>query len=360
MATAGQVGQAAGMAAALCARDGVLPSDILEPDRLRLLQRKLLRTGQHIPGMALDDPDDLIRQATLTATSDLSLTTLPDDGPVVPLDHSRAQLLPVGAGPLPTVSLLVDVSAPTTLAVELRTGNRPDDYTPDVVLATTTFELGAGERQRIDVEVEAVIDEPRFVFVTLLQNDDVSVRTSSRRVTGLLSVRHTSTQEADPSIGRPRVEFWTPERRPGGHNLAVTLDRPLRAWRAEAVRNGHSRPTAQPNAWVASEDDARPVVTARWERPQRIGRVELGFDTDFDHAMESVLWDHPEAAVPFCVRHYLVRAGGTVVAERSDNHQTRNTVVLDPPLEVDELSIEIVAANGDASAAVFDLRCYTA
>ena len=358
MATGAQVGQAVGLAAAWCARDGLLPADLLRPDRTRALQRALLRTGQHIPGLRLDDPDDLAGQATVTASSELSLAALPDDAPAVPLDRSRAQLLPLAAGPVPRLTLTVDVAAPTTLRVEIRTGSRPDDYTPDVLLAARDVELPAGAGQPVTLDVDAIVDVPRYAFLVLRRNDDVSVRTTTRRLTGLLSVAHTSTQEADEALGRPRVEFWTPERRPGGRNLALSIDPPLRAWPVASLGNGHARPTAEPNAWAPALDDERPTVRLRWAEPRRVARVELGFDTDFDHPMESVLWGHPERAMPFCVRHYVVRAGDRVVAERTDNHQTRDTLTFEPPLETDELSVEVVAGHGATPPAVFAIRCY--
>ncbi|MGZ0147668.1 FAD-dependent oxidoreductase [Kribbella sp. WER1] len=358
MATCAQIGQAAGMAAVLCGRAGVLPAELVEPERMRTLQRELLRTGQHIPGVPLDDPEDLAQRAELSASSSFILGTLPDDAPPVPLDHPRAQLLPLPAGPLPQLTLTVDVAAPTTLTVELRAGNQPDDYTPDVVLATQDFTLDAGPAQQITVDVAGAVDQPRYIFVVLLQNDDVAVHTTTRHATGLVSVQHKSTQEADESVGRPRVEFWTPERRPDGRNFAVSIDPPVQAWQVENLRNGHARPTAQPNAWAAGLDDERPTVRLRWDGVQQIGRVELSFDTDFDQAMESVSWNHAERAMPFCARDYVVRAGDRVVAERTGNHQTRNTLTFDPPLATDDLSVEIVASHGDVPVALFDLRCY--
>jgi hypothetical protein len=358
MATCAQIGQAAGMAAALCARDGLDPADLAEPGRIRVLQRDLLRAGQHIPGVALEDADDLAAHAGLSASTELELSCLPADGPAVPLDFSRAQLLPLPAGRVPQLTLTVDVTAPTTLRVQIRTGDRPDDYTPDTVLATQDIDLAPGEHQQVKLDCGAVLDVPRYAFLTLLRNEHVAVHTTTFRATGLLTVQNASAQDADPAVGRPRVEFWTPERRPGGRNLALTIDPPLRAWPAHSLHTGHARPTDRPNAWAAAPDDPRPTLHLRWPGPRRITRIHLAFDTDHDHAMESVLWDHTERAVPFCVRDYTVRAAGQVIAECRDNHQTRNVIVLDEPVTTDELSLEILASHGAVPAAVFEVRCY--
>ncbi|MEW2521504.1 FAD-dependent oxidoreductase [Actinacidiphila alni] len=358
MATCAQIGQAAGLAAAVCARDGLAPADLTEPGRIRVLQRDLLRTGQHIPGVPLEDPDDLTAEAELDASSELEAAVLPADGPPAALDFSRAQLLPLPAGRIPQLTLTVDVTAPTTLRVEIRTGSGPDDYTPDTVLAAQDIELTPGQGQPVKIDVDAVLDQPRYVFLTALRNDHVTVRTTSARVTGLLAVRNASAQDADPAVGRPRVEFWTPERRPAGHNLALTIDPPLRAWPATSLHTGHARPTDRPNAWAAAPHDPHPTLHLRWPEPQRITRIHLAFDTDHDHAMESVLWDHRERAVPFCVRDYTIRAAGRVIAERRDNHQTRNVIVLDTPVTTDELTLELHASHGDVPPAVFEIRCY--
>ncbi len=356
--TGAHMGQAVGMAAAQCARDGLAPADLLAPDRMRVLQRELLRTGQHIPGVALDDPDDLARSADISASSEYIVAELPDDGPTVRLDRSRAQMLPLPAGQLPQVSFTVDVAAATTLRVEARAGHRPDGYTPAVLLGAQEVELDAGAGQRVKLDIDGVVDQPRYVFFCLMANKDVSVRTSERRVTGLLSVVHTFNQDADDKLGRPRIEFWAPERRPAGHNLAVAIDPPLSPYTPANITNGYARPTTHPNAWVADPEDPAPTLLLRWPDEQRIQTLTLSFDTDFDHCMETVLRGHPEDAMPFCVKHYRVRDGENVVAEVTDNHQTRNVHTFDPPLHATELSLEVVATHGDVPAAIFEARCY--
>lgn len=127
----------------------------------------------------------------------------------------------------------------------------------------------------------------------------------------------------------------------------------------ENVINGVARPTSGPNAWVAAFDDPRPTLTLSWPGPVKIGRVELSFDTDFDHPMESVLMGHPEADMPFCVRHFRLRdAAGAVLGECTDNHCTRRTVRLPEPVETDRLTIEAITSHGAVPAAIFEVRVY--
>jgi len=123
--------------------------------------------------------------------------------------------------------------------------------------------------------------------------------------------------------------------------------------------NGVTRPTCAPNAWTADPSDPRPSLVLRWKRPQTIARLELGFDTDFDHPMESVLMGHPERAMPFCVKHYRVLDGtGRVVAEVTDNHQTRNTMRWSEPLLTDRLTIECLESHGPVPATLFEVLVY--
>ena len=331
------------------------------------VQQELLRLGNYIPGVVGLDTKDLAQQATITASSALTLAQLPADGPLEVLTDSWAQMLPLVVGTTPQITFAVDVVEPTVLTVELRTSDRPDNHTPDVVLATKQFDLSAGENQSVTIDFEVEIDEPRYVFVCLMKNTAVSIHTSNQRLTGILSVANGQNpavsnfgkQEPTEDIGVEAFEFWIPQRRPSGQNLAFTLNPALQVFGAENVNKGPSRPTDHPNAWVADFNDDTPKLHLTWETGQTIRQVELNFDTDFDHPMESVLMGHPGTAMPFCVKHHrLWHCGKHVVAEQTDNHQTRNQIQFDPPLITDHLVVEVVDVHGDVPAALFEVRCY--
>ncbi len=333
------------------------------------LQRSLLRSGQHIPGLVLDDPDDLAPQAGIHASSRLRLSRFAADGPWRTLDDAWAMLLPVATGSMPRLTLLANVAQPTHLVAELRLGSRPDEYTPERTLARLQIDLkpDRGEAQPVVLDFGVTIDEPRYVFVCLKANPLVALRCSESRVTGVLALTH----RAHPSVARSAVqrppagsgidtlEFWQPQRRPGGQNFALEINPPIDLFGPEQAVNGRTRPGRQPNAWVADRDDERPTLTLRWDQPRRVTRVELVFDTDFDHPMESVLMGHPEHVMPFCVNRYTLRDGaGRLIASGTDHHQTRATIRLASPIETDALIIELERPSPRVPAALFQVRAY--
>lgn len=367
MATCGHSGQAVGMAAALCRRDGLAPRDLLAPDRMAELQRALLRTGQYIPGVPLRDSSDLAPCATLSASSTLRLGALPAGSDRLPLTEAWAMMLPVAPGPMPQVTFTLDVAAATELAVELRVSSKPDNHTPDVTLAAATLKLSAGAAQKITLPLEATIDVARFAFVCLMANPAVTAHLSDQRVTGVLSVSQkfnravakSPRQEPPPCTGVESFEFWIPQRRPAGKNLACTISPPLAAFEPANLVNGYARPTSQTNAWVAQPGDAAPQLTLAWPAPVTVGCIELGFDSDFDHPLESVLMRNPELAAPFCVPAVTIAdETGRVLAEVRDNHHSLARLVLPAAVRVQKLVVKLTPPAGGAPAALFRVSCY--
>jgi hypothetical protein len=362
MATCGHNAQAIGMAAAICRESGFLPRDLVDPARVRQLQQRLLRSGQYIPGVALDRESGV----RVSASSRLILRELVPDGSTLPLDTSRAMLLPVPAGPLPCATFLVDVESPAVLELQVRGSSVPGNFTPDVVLHHETLTLQPGPHQSVTVQPRVSLAQPAYLAYCLLRNPDVHVHTSAFRASGILSLSQSmnravakgARQEPPEGSGIDTFEFWLPSRRPEGRNFAVVLNPPLDVFAPENVQNGIARPTCQPNVWIADPGDPSPRLSLCWGAPRTIRRIELSFDTDFDHPMESVLMGHPEREIPFCVKRYRITAhDGRLLFESAENHQTRNIIVLPEPVSAASIHIDILEAR-TAPAAVFGVRCY--
>ncbi|MBC7919860.1 MAG: FAD-dependent oxidoreductase [Ferruginibacter sp.] len=366
MGTCAHGGQAVGMAAALGTHRHWRIRDFNQPGPLRTLQNELLKTGHHLPNVALEDPRNLAASARITASSEWTLDEIPFDGPWVALEYSSAQMLPLSPGPLPAVTLQVKAAGATELTVEWRISSKPFNHTPDVTLGSQTFALSKGENL-VSFRPDARIDSAGYGFVCLMKNELVSVRSSQLRVTGLLSVfnkvnkavSNYGVQTPPEDIGVESFEFWCPHRRPAGHNLALKIEPSLRAYAPRNASNGVFRPTVGTNAWAAHPDDRHPKLYLDWETPQTIREVILGFDADYDHPMESSLLGHPESTMPFCVRHYRIcNDQGEMVFEKKDNHQSINKVVFDPPLVTHRLVLEPTHPSGHVPAALFEVLVY--
>ena len=76
MATCAHNGQAVAMAAALCVEQNLLPADLMEKHRMNELQKRLIRSGQYIPHVRLEDSEDLVQSANVTSSSELELKGL--------------------------------------------------------------------------------------------------------------------------------------------------------------------------------------------------------------------------------------------------------------------------------------------
>lgn len=362
MATAAHVSQAAAMAAVLCKEMDTLPSEV----DVHLLQQRLLQTGHHIPGLALHDPNDLVQTASIKASSTLVFTSFPGEAFAQPLDISVAQMVPLQQGAVGQFIFHADASAETTLEVELRVSSKSFNHTPDVTIAKQSILLTSG-RNCLQLQFDAVMEEQAYAFITFMKNPLVQLHRTEKRVSGLLSVFNTvnkavsnyGKQTPPEDIGMDTFEFWCPQRRPAGQNIDFKYPSGLNVFSAENIRNGVDRPVSAPNAWVGDWSDAAPALTLEWETPQQISHIDLFFDTDYDHPMESVLMTHPETAMPFCVRNYVIKdANGNVVHAKQGNYQTYNRVRLAVPVITERLVLEVEHPSAQVPAAVFGIRCY--
>lgn len=367
MATSAYTGQAVAMAAVLCRQLSLQPRDIYVGGYIHRLQQELMKVGQYIPALALQDETDLVRQSRLQASSSLCFTGFNKGGIYwKSLEVGAAQLIPLPEGRVPAFSLPIQAASATELVVELRVSERKGGFTPDTVIARRVIPLAEGE-QTITLAIEAIVPESQYVFFAFLKNPIIQLPYTEQRITGMLSVfngvnkavSNHGRQQPPFDSGIDEFEFWCPQRRPEGQNIALQLAEPVALFNAENLRNGVDRPVTGPNAWVADPEDPHPYVTLSWSSPQSIGRIQLVFDTDTDHPMESVLLTHPETIMPFCVRSYRIEdAGGNIVYQKEGNYQTINTITFDKPVITDKLTVHVEHPSGNVPAALFAIRCY--
>lgn len=360
MVTCALGGQAVGEAAALCRRHACLPAELsADPKKVTELRAALARAGHDQWGESFIDSGDVAPQAGIAATSELTLSELPDDGEAIVIDDfAHAQLLPLAPGLVPTITLLLDVKEPTSIVAKLYTTSRPDHHTPDILLAEYRAPVEAGLRRPFPISFPCTLTTAANGFLVIEKNPGVAIRSSRFLATGLVPLRHRMDVQST-AVGGEDFPIFGARRRPAGQNFAMQLTPALRRWSPDSVISGWLRPMSQPNAWVAAPDDPSPAITLTWAAPKLLRRVELFFDTDADHALESVLMMHPARTSPFCVKRYHVTIdGGRVVHDCTENHQTRNVIRFTAPIETTTLTVEVLEMNGPAPATLRAIRCY--
>jgi hypothetical protein len=353
--TLAHAAQAAGMAAAICARRKLKPAALSSGEPLKELRRELVRKGQFIPGYALEDQEDLARRALAAATSSMPLGELTPDGPWQKLDAPLAQMLPLGPGRVPAVTFTVRAAKDTTLKFELLTGRKPGDHTPDVAIAIAETEMKAGEG-KATARFDAVVDRPCFAHYSVAANPDAEVRLHEERVTGLMAVRKHGRQEGFREQGGEDLDMWGPLW--PARSAGIVVEPALAPFGPGSAVNGFARPADGPNAWVPDPADRAPALSLEWDGPVEVARVELAFDTDHDDVLPSVAIHREELAFPACVEDYRLKDGsGKVLAEVRGNHQTRNTVTF-APVRTSRLIFEPLKTRGGCPPALFEVRCY--
>jgi len=366
MATCAHNAQAVGMAAVLCSQYQLFPRDLLV-ERILMLQDKLQATGQYLPKVPWDDSLNLTKSAKIAPSSTFDLSHLPADGTWRRLDFGMAQLLPLGSGQVPRLKIRIRSSQPSTIQLMLQVAEGEGNFTPDRIMAAKEVAVIAGEQDLwLAFDVELV--KASYAFYTLMANDKVEVACTQIRLTGVMPVFNkfnrdvavSAKQDPQDEIGINAFEFWLPERRPGGHNLAFVSDRPISGFSTEMLTNGHFRPTTQTNAWVAALEDEHPTLTLSWKETQQIRSIVLWFDTDADHPLESTLRGHDERVMPGCVQTYRIWDDRErLVYASNDNHQTRNKIVLAEMLETKSLRIELTHPHKSIPAGLFGVGVYS-
>jgi hypothetical protein len=367
MATCANSAQAVGMAAKFCFEKGLKPSELSNKEQIKQLQERLIYNGQYIPNVVVKDRENLMDQAKLTASSQLNLSEIPPNGPLLDLIHSAAQMLPLGEGKIPKLTFWTFAKAPTKLTIELRISSKTHNYTPDLTLKRKEIELTEGY-QHLILDFEEELKSAAYIFICFLKNENVQLQYSDFRTTGILTVFNKTNpavsnygkQSPKEDIGVDEFEFWTPQRRPLGHNIAMKIDGGINLFKVENLLNGIQRPTFQPNAWVSSADDRLPSITISWDEKKAINEIDLYFDTDFDHPLEQVLLTHPERKIPFCIGKYkIVDDNNKIIFEKEGNNQTINRIKFDQNVKSKSLTLILEHPDDNITAALFEIRCYS-
>lgn len=366
MATGGYLGQVVGQAAFLAVKNKIKPKDLLEAQHLETLKTNLYRVGHYIPDIIINDDDNKVQHAKLKSSSNLNLKSLGASSGQTSLTISAAQVLPLEKGKLPVFQIQITALEDTQLNIELRKSSKVGNFTPDILIDVKIIDLEKGTKI-IDIAFENEWEVSCYAFLCFMQNPLVSIAKTNYRITGIISVfnlinkavSNFGKQTPPEDIGVESFEFWCAKRRPDGENFAINIEPALTCFTEKNITKYIDRPTNTVNAWVAAFDDKEPQLEIIWESTQKINQIDLMFDTDYDHPMESVLMEHPENVMPFCIRNFkILDENNNVLIEETGNYQTKRSFTFKEGIETSKLIIAVEHPSVNIPAAIFAVRCY--
>jgi hypothetical protein len=363
MATCAVTGEAAGVGAALAARDGVTPRVVAE-QKIDELQQVMLRGDASLLGIAWAHPDDLALQAKVAASSTLekiSVEASASSSTYALDEHDLGIHLPVDPE-LGRVRILVDSDRPMDAVVELwRTGGG-ENHIPVEYVSRAVRAVPVG-RSWIEVDFEYRAAEPEDVVILVRRSAGLGVVVDARPgpygVLGLLS------RTPAEDLRRPQSNAWSAAelRRQAP---VIEVESSTNAYSADNVRGGMSRPYNGPQLW--SSRPMRPGsgehVELTWPETVPLQKVELVFNDDVDEDLVN-LHHHrtPFAVIPELVRDYRIEAcveGTWVPVHYEVGNRSRHRVHdLGRVVETSALRIVVETTNGSPYAMIFAIRVFS-
>jgi len=369
MGTTALMGEAVGVAAAIGLQRGH-DFDQLVAEDIGDIQQRLLGNGCFLRGLANQDPRDLARLASVTASGELAVDGVaPEtaafheglkiwkDQPQYGIERvevRRGQLIATSGGQIERIELCLsnDSATEERLEVKLYAVDHIWDYRvePGAPLATGTLSVPPGRNLwvswKLGLELPATRPCGSFLRLDAMPNRQLHWRAARKIIPG-----HTAMYAISPSRMR---------RFGNGHTLAYRISPAQKPFAPAQVLSGVTRPYRTTNLWVSSANQPLPQwVELRWAQAQTLTEVRLVFP---GHLVREYHAYGPFYRDPQCPREYAIEAWlngrWARVVEVKDNYQRLRRHRLSAPVTTDKLRVVVSATNGDPSAAIYEIRCY--
>jgi hypothetical protein len=348
--TGGVVGQAVGVAAALCRKYQCEPRALADQHTMEI-QQLLLRQDCFIPGVENEDSDDLARDAAVRTGSQATLE-FPESDTFHTLRFPAAQLFPVSTSRIDAVDLLLESKAshPITLTLGLRAAEHVWDFRSTTDIASAQSTVAPGFRGYVHFRLQTRVSAEKLYYVHLPAHTEIGWA-----LCGNAEGQPSRIPPGSSPADLPGVSRWRTIRQE--HSFCLRVSPAQMPYAGLNVVRGASRPDRWSNIYISDPGVDLPAwLELHLPKPRTFNRVEITFDTNINRRDRLALHRYPD-----CVKRYDLQvqsAGGwKTVAEVADNY-VRQRIHLFEPVTSDLLRLNIHATNGARSARVYQLRVY--
>jgi hypothetical protein len=368
--TTALMGQAAGTAASV-ALELNIPLDRIAEEATAKVQQRLLRDGCFLPNYSNQDPKDLARTATASASSAEKVAGASldhqdwyyeqlrawDDKPEAweprPLERKLGQWIAIGEEKPEEISICLSnlSDSPQHIQAQLLTVENIWDYRTSGALepcAEALLVVPAGGPHWINWHIDDNRSLPsnQFVRLDLLPNKNICWHVSKKFIPG-----HLAGFEFTP--GKMRRLYH-------GLTLAYQILPVQSCFQPEHVLSGVSRPQRTTNLWRSDSHQELPQwLMLTWENLQTIKAVQITFPGYIEREYHAYppLYRDPQCAAEYKIQVDIDGQWEDIV-HCADNYHVLKQHELNHAVKTSRLRIIIYKTNGEACAGIYEVRCY--
>ena len=394
-ATLATVGQAVGIAAAICKERGITPHRFGR-DEIKELHLRQWRADQTVIGYRNTDAADLALSAKASVSSEKRFV-MEEPEKFFPVDTVFGQSMPAKPG-MKSVSFcyrwLADrgnmsgcgkaaekAAADAVLRVSVFRSEKPQNYGPEILLKEFRLQLSpTGEGGAwFTLDLSDIAFEKEFIFFQFEQECAGTVpelAAATKRlpgVCGLMQKKNDLPNMVDYETLTPLPAEWMKLGVPLKLRKYSTASQPNVNWAfcfktepelsfygGENLNNGYLRPYGQPNIWTAEGAEGE-WAELRFDSEKEIREVDITFDTNLNFRVRNV---KPYAfnVMEEAVRDYELWAetdgAWKKIRTVTGNHQRVNRLKFAGAVTADAVKIVIRATNGCPNAAIYNISIY--
>lgn len=271
------LGQAVGMAAAMCKEYATTPRGIYE-NHMQEMQQRLLREDQLILGLKNQDPRDKALCAHVSASSEAALRLSPAQDTmemgegfalVLPLVYSAKRLL-----------LFCASDVDTTLNCKIYKPFKGYNFGPDELVQTVEIAVPASAApQEIALPVEG-LTPGSYYFYDFAPNPHLRFAFAPEAL--LTTIQHKRYRNQAENVwdysAMDMSEYAYA--RDYTHCVCYRFDPEQRPYAAAQVNNGYNRAYFNPNLRLSAPEDQTPTLTLSWNKPVELSGAQVTFAVD--------------------------------------------------------------------------------
>ena len=376
-ATLATVGQAVGIAAALCREKNITPHAI-GAEEIGELHRRQWREDQTVIGYRNRDPEDLALTAEVTASSEKPFRM---DTPVrfFGTETVTGQSMPVKPE-LKKIRFAYRAKTESLLCVDVFRAEKPQNYGPEKLLKHFALTLPASEKTAwFTLDLSDLSLEEEFLFFRF---DGTSARglelaAGEERLPGVAAVMQKPNSLPNimdyetlaplpcewMKLGLPlQLRKYSTAPQPNLNTAYCFVTEPeLRFYGPENVNNGYLRPYRQPNIWVA-RGAAGEFLELRLREAAKLRELDLTMDTNLNFRIRNVK-AYPFNTIAECVKDFdvLYREPGSAawkLFRRVEGNCQRFCRIGMGQVRAEAVKIVIRGTNGCPSAGIYNISLY--